>query len=50
MSRSFERVTTGVCDEALREILDNQPGWLLVNKDKGPSVILRTEDLAIYVE
>lgn len=50
MIRSFERVSSPASLERAEELVRNNPQWLLVDINKSPSFILRTEDLAIYVE
>lgn len=50
MSRSFQRVPTIISGELLQETLEKRPRWLLVDDEKIPSMILRTEDLVLYLE
>ena len=49
MERSFERVSTPLSAADAQDILDRNPNWLLVDLNKSPSFILRTEDLDIYI-
>ncbi len=50
MNRSFDRTKRNVTREEARAIMKDKPVWLLVDGDKGPSFILRAEDLAIYLQ
>ncbi len=49
MQRSFERVSSSIEKEQAIALVQNNPHWLLVDQDKTPSFILRTEDLAIHL-
>jgi CIC family chloride channel protein len=50
MSRSFARVKRELSNEEARQILSEKAVWLLVDTTHGPSFILRSEDLAAYLD
>lgn len=50
MERNFERVPIGVSFDEARNLARGGSHWLLVDVDKTPSFILRTEDLAIFLD
>ena len=50
MVRSFERVKSKLDLATARSLVKDKPLWLLVDKQDGPAYILRTEDLANYLE
>ncbi len=50
MIRSFERTDRYIDLEAAAQLVREKPIWLLVNGEKGPSFILRTEDLSAHLE
>ncbi|MBL6691156.1 MAG: chloride channel protein [Pseudomonadales bacterium] len=49
MIRNFERVSRNLTREDAREVSRKKPVWILVDGDKGPSFILRAEDLENYL-
>ncbi len=49
MIRNFQRVNRNLSKEDARELLLKKPVWILVDGDKGPSFILRAEDLENYL-
>jgi CIC family chloride channel protein len=50
MSRSFRRVPRVITVERAKELRREKPTWLLVDSSKGPSFILRNEDLTQYLD
>lgn len=50
MARSFERVSSIVDREQATELIGKGAHWLLVDVDKKPVFILRTEDLRIFMD
>lgn len=50
MTRSFERVSSPASFDRSEELVDNNPHWVLVDIKHSPSFILRTEDLANFIE
>jgi len=50
MARSFERVSSIVDQEQATELIGKGAHWLLVDVDKKPVFILRTEDLRIFMD
>ncbi|MCB1691199.1 MAG: chloride channel protein [Pseudomonadales bacterium] len=50
MTRSFDRTKRVITRERAAELLTDRPAWLLVDGEKGPSFILRAEDLTAHLE
>jgi CIC family chloride channel protein len=50
MTRSFNRVASMVNREQANKLIENGTHWLLVDVDKKPMFILRTEDLKIFMD
>lgn len=50
MVRSFSRVDRHITAAEASELVRTRPLWLLVDNDKKPSFILRTEDLVNYLQ
>lgn len=50
MNRNFDRVPRHITRQRARELLNEKPVWLLVDGDKGPSFILRAEDLLAHLK
>ncbi|MFT7132595.1 MAG: CIC family chloride channel protein [Cyclobacteriaceae bacterium] len=50
MTRSFRRVARVISLGRAQELSREKPTWLLVDSTKGPSFILRTEDLTQYLK
>ena len=50
MSGSFVRTPVRIGRDKARELLAGEPAWLLVDVDKGPSMLLRALDLARFLD